>query len=105
MTKINFIENLSETLNLPKRQVAKVVQSVFDIIKEPLQREDKLIVSGFGDFIIRNKRARRGRNPHSGSDIVISPRRILTFRPSLVFKARLNQWKEKHIASAKASLL
>jgi integration host factor subunit alpha len=105
MTKIDFIENLSEKLHLPKRQIAKVVESVFDIIKETLQREDKLMVSGLGDFIIRNKRARRGRNPHSGSDIVISPRRVLTFKPSSVFKARLNQWKEKHISSVKASQL
>ena len=91
MTKIDFIENLYEKLNLPKKQVVKVVESVFDIIRETLQREDKLMVSGFGDFIIRNKKARRGRNPKTGGDIMISPRRVLTFKPSPVLKTSLNQ--------------
>ena len=91
MTKIDIVERLYEKLNLPKKEVDKVVESVFDIIKETFYREDKLMVSGFGDFIIRNKKARRGRNPQTGSDIIISQRRILTFKPSPLLNARLNQ--------------
>ena len=91
MTKIDIVEKLYEKLDLPKKEVDKVVESVFDIIKETFQREDKLMISGFGDFIIRNKKARRGRNPQTGSDIMISPRRILTFKPSPLLKAGLNQ--------------
>ena len=82
MTKLDVIENLYEKLNLPRKEIVKVVDSVFDIIREILQKEDKLMVSGFGDFIIRNKKARKGRNPKTGSDIVISARRILTFKPA-----------------------
>jgi integration host factor subunit alpha len=91
MTKIDIVGKLYEKLDLPKKEVDKVVESVFDIIKETLQREDKLMISGFGDFTIRNKKARRGRNPQTGSDIMISPRRILTFKPSPLLKAGLNQ--------------
>ena len=91
MTKIDIVDKLYEKLDLPKKEVDKVVESVFDIIKETLQREDKLMISGFGDFTIRNKKARRGRNPQTGSDIMISPRRILTFKPSPLLKAGLNQ--------------
>jgi integration host factor subunit alpha len=105
MTKIDVIENIYEKLGLPKREVAKVVESVFDIIKETLQQEDKLMVSKFGDFIIRNKKARRGRNPQTGSDIVISPRRVLTFKPSPVLKANLNQSERENISLAKAPVL
>ena len=105
MTKIDVIENLYEKVNLPKREVAKVVESVFDIIRETLQREDKLIVSGFGNFIIRNKKARRGRNPYSGSDMVITPRRVLTFKPSPVMKASINEPKQRNISSSKTPLL
>jgi integration host factor subunit alpha len=90
MTKIDIVERLYEKLNLPKKEVDKVVESVFDIIKETFYREDKLMISGFGDFIIRKKNARRGRNPQTGSDIMISSRRILTFKPSPLLKARLN---------------
>ena len=105
MTKTDVVENLHEKLNLPRKEIAKVVDSVFDMIRETLQHEDKLMVSGFGDFIIRNKKARRGRNPQTGSDIVISPRRILTFKPSTLFKASLNQSNEKSITSVKPPVL
>ncbi len=97
MTKLDVTGIIYEKLNLPRKEIAKVVDSVFDIIGETLQKEDKLMISGFGDFIIRNKKARRGRNPQTGSDIVISPRRILAFKPSSVFKASLNQSNEKNI--------
>ena len=91
MTKIDIVDKLYERLDLPKKEVDKVVESVFDIIKDTLQRKDKLMISGFGDFIIRNKKARRGRNPQTGGDIMISPRRILTFKPSQLFRAGLKQ--------------
>ena len=105
MTKIDVIETIYEKLDLPKKEVAKVVESVFDIIKETLRQEDKLVVSGFGNFIIRNKKARRGRNPKTGSDMVISPRRILAFKSSPTFKASLNQSKKENISLAKAPIL
>ena len=105
MTKVDVIESIYEKLNLPKKEVEKVVETVFDIIRETLQEEDKLMITGFGDFIIRNKKARRGRNPQTGSDIVISPRRSLTFKPSSVFKASLNQSNKKNISFKKAPLL
>ena len=90
MTKVDIIENIYEKVGFSKKEVSKIVESVFDIIKETLQTEDKIKISGFGNFLIRNKRARRGRNPQTGSDIEISPRRILTFKPSQVLKAGLN---------------
>lgn len=105
MTKIDIVEKLYAKLNLPKKEVDKVVETIFDIIKETFQQEDKLMISGFGDFIIRNKKARRGRNPQTGSDIMISPRRILTFKPSSVFKTSLNQSNKKNISLKKAPLL
>ena len=90
MTKVDIIENIYEKVGFSKKEVSKIVESVFHIIKETLQTEDKIKISGFGNFVIRNKRARRGRNPQTGSDIEISPRRILTFKPSQVLKAGLN---------------
>jgi len=72
------------------KEVAKIVETVFDIIKETLQREDKILISEFGNFVIQNKRARRGRNPQTGGNIEITPRRILRFKPSAVLKVSLN---------------
>ena len=93
MTKVDIVESIYEKVGFSKKEVAKIVESVFDIIKECLQKEDKIKISGFGNFVIRKKRARRGRNPQTGSDIEISSRRILTFKPSQVLKAGINHPK------------
>ncbi len=90
MTKVDIVEAIYEKVGFSKKEVAKIVESIFDIIKEHLQHHDKIKISGFGNFVIRNKRARRGRNPQTGDDIEITPRRILTFKPSQVLKASLN---------------
>ena len=90
MTKVDIIENIYEKVGFSKKEVAKLVESVFDIMKENLQQETKIKISGFGNFVVRKKRSRRGRNPQTGQDIEISPRRILTFKPSQVLKASLN---------------
>ncbi len=91
MTKVDIIENIYEKVGFSKKEVAKIVESVFDIIKESLQKEEKIKISGFGNFVVRRKRARRGRNPQTGDDIEIGARRILTFKPSQVLKGGLNE--------------
>ena len=90
MTKIDIVENIYEKVGFSKKEVAKIVESVFDIIKESLQQEEKIKNSGFGNFVVRKKRSRRGRNPQTGTDIEITSRRILTFKPSQVLKGALN---------------
>jgi integration host factor subunit alpha len=90
MTKVDIIENIYEKVGFSKKEVAKIVESVFDIIKESLQKEEKIKISGFGNFVVRRKRSRRGRNPQTGDDIEIGARRILTFKPSQVLKGELN---------------
>ena len=91
MTKIDIVDKIYEKVGFPKKELVRVVDTVFDMIKETLQREDKLVVSGFGSFVIRNKRSRRGRNPQTGGSIEITPRRVLTFKPSQVLRARVNR--------------
>ncbi len=91
MTKVDIIENIYEKVGFSKKDVAKIIETIFDLIKENLQHEEKIKISGFGNFVVRKKRARRGRNPQTGGDIEISSRRILTFKPSQVLKAGLNR--------------
>ena len=91
MVKIDIVDKICEKVDFPNKEVAKIVETVFDIIKETLQREDKILISEFGNFVIQNKRARRGRNPRTGGNIEITPRRILRFKPSAVLKASLNR--------------
>ena len=91
MTKDDIIDAIREKARLSKADASKIVESVFDIIKETLQREDKIKISGFGNFVARKKGTRRGRNPQTGSDMEISPRRVLTFKPSPVLRASSNR--------------
>ena len=91
MTKVDIVEEIYEKVGFSKKEVAKIVEYIFDIIKDTLIKEDKIKISGFGNFVVRKKRSRRGRNPQTGSDIEITARRILTFKPSQVLKGALNR--------------
>jgi integration host factor subunit alpha len=66
------------------------VESVFDIMKSCLERGEKLKISGFGNFVVKDKKARRGRNPQTGDAIEISARKVLTFKSSQVLRKTLN---------------
>jgi len=91
MTKIDIVDKICEKVGYSKSEVPKIVEIVFDTIKETLRRDDEILISGFGNFVIRNKRARRGRNPQTGDHMEITARRILTFKPIPVLKGRLNR--------------
>jgi integration host factor subunit alpha len=90
MTKADIIEGVYEKVGFSKKESAEIVELVFDTVKETLERGDKIKISGFGNFQVRHKNARVGRNPQTGREIEISARRVLTFRPSQVLKSALN---------------
>ena len=90
MTKIDIIQNVCDRLGFSKKESARIVESVFDIMKDELAKGDKVKISGFGNFIVKDKNSRRGRNPQTGAEIEISARRVLTFKSSQVLKKALN---------------
>lgn len=90
MTKADLIEKVYEKLGIPKKDSAELVEEVFRIMKETLASKEKIKVSRFGNFIVRDKRERIGRNPQSNEPMIISARRVLTFRPSQVLRTQLN---------------
>ncbi|MDO9228067.1 MAG: integration host factor subunit alpha [Syntrophales bacterium] len=90
MTKIDIIQDVYEKLGFSKKDSARIVESVFDIIKDNLTTGEKIKISGFGNFIVKEKKARRGRNPQTGDEIAISARRVLTFKSSQVLRKALN---------------
>ena len=95
MTKADIVDAVYHKLGgFTKREAAEVVEVVFETIKDTLARGEKLKISGFGNFVVRDKKARTGRNPQTGEEIVISARSVLTFKPSQVLKAELNGYKE-----------
>jgi integration host factor subunit alpha len=90
MTKAELIEEVYEAVGFSKKESANLVDQVFESIKEVLEKGEKLKVSGFGNFVVRHKKARIGRNPQTSEEIEISARKVLTFKPSQVLKNALN---------------
>ena len=103
MTKADIIEGVYEKVGFSKKESAEIVELVFDTVKETLERGDKIKISGFGNFQVRHKNARVGRNPQTGEEIKISERRVLTFRPSQVLKTALNTAAEAAAAAGSGS--
>jgi integration host factor subunit alpha len=89
MTKADLVDAIYERVGFSKKESAKIVELVFDIIKETLEKGEKIKISGFGNFVVRDKRSRIGRNPQTGEEIEISARRVLTFKPSQVLRNAL----------------
>ncbi len=90
VTKADLIDSVHHNVGFSKKEAADMVDLFFDTIKETLEFGEKLKVSGFGNFVVRRKRERIGRNPQTGQAIKISARKVLTFKPSQVLKNALN---------------
>ena len=90
MTKADIVEKVYQKIGFSKKEASELVELVFSSLKDVLQNGDKVKISGFGNFVVREKNERVGRNPQTGEQIKISARRVLTFRPSQVLKAMLN---------------
>jgi integration host factor subunit alpha len=91
MTKAEIVEQIYEQVGFSKKESAELVEKVFEAIKETLSRGEKVKISGFGNFVVRDKNSRKGRNPQTGEEILLEARKVLTFKPSLVLKNLLNE--------------
>ena len=90
MTKADLTDRIYEKLGFSKRDSAELVDQTFELIKDVIASEGKLKIAGFGVFEARAKHERRGRNPQTGEELTITARRVLSFKPSPVLKARIN---------------
>lgn len=91
LTKAEIVDQVFEKVGLTKKEATDVVEFVFDTLKDTLKNGDKVKISGFGNFIVRKKKARVGRNPQTKEEMTISARTVLTFKPSQVLRAMLNR--------------
>jgi len=91
MTKAEIVQALySKVGGFSRKESAELVDLVFEMMKETLGKGEKIKISGFGNFVLRDKRQRPGRNPQTGQPIKISERRVLTFKASQILKQALN---------------
>ncbi len=92
LTKADLAEKLFEELGLNKREAKEMVEVFFEEIKLALENNYQVKLSGFGNFDLRDKKERPGRNPKTGEEIPISARRVVTFRPGQKLKARVEEY-------------
>jgi integration host factor subunit alpha len=90
LMKNNIVERLQAELGLPKSQSIQITECLLEQIKASLESGDDVLVSGFGKFCVKEKSQRKGRNPATGEDVVLSPRRVVAFRCSGKLRRKLN---------------
>jgi len=92
LTKAEIADRLFEEVGLNKREAKEFVDAYFEAIREALERGENVKLSGFGNFQLREKNQRPGRNPKTGKEIPISARRVVTFRPGQKLRARVEAY-------------
>ena len=90
LTKDDVVEAVAKEIDFPKNQSVELVETLLELIKKTLESGDYFLVSGFGKFRVRAKKERRGRNPATGGDMMLRPRRVVTFHCSGKLRKKIN---------------
>jgi integration host factor subunit alpha len=91
LTKAHIIEAVTDQNGFPKKQSSETIEILLKIIKGALESGEDVLISGFGKFCVREKKERRGRNPATGEDLILAPRRVVTFKCSGKLKNLINK--------------
>jgi integration host factor subunit alpha len=91
MTKADIAEKIQSATGFTKKESAEFLEAVFSVMKNTLEAGENLKISGFGNFVVKQKKDRRGRNPQTGETITIESRRVLTFKPSTLLRQAINK--------------
>lgn len=90
LTKANIVDAIHDELGFPKNRSAELIEILLEQIKSNLENGEDVLISGFGKFCVKEKKARRGRNPATGDDMLLSQRRVVTFRCSHLLREKIN---------------
>jgi integration host factor subunit alpha len=91
LTKEKIIDRVYNQVGLSKNQSRRVTETLLEIIKQTLEKGENLLVSGFGKFVVKDKAARRGRNPQTKQDLDLRARKVVVFRTSGALRKKINQ--------------
>lgn len=91
MTKADIAERIQSNTGMTKKESLEMLEGVFLIMKKTLEAGEKIKVTGFGNFEVKQKKDRKGRNPQTGDTITIEARRILSFKPSMILRQAVNK--------------
>ena len=90
LTKANIVEEVAGQNGYPKNQSSEMIETLLEIIKRTLESGQDVLVSGFGKFCVKEKNERRGRNPATGEDMMMAPRKVVTFKCSRQLRDKIN---------------
>jgi integration host factor subunit alpha len=90
LTKANIVDSIHNDLGFPKNRSAELIEILLEQIKSTLEKGEDVLISGFGKFCVKNKKERRGRNPATGDDMMLSQRQVVTFRCSHLLREKIN---------------
>jgi integration host factor subunit alpha len=91
LTKNDIADLVYRRLDLPKSESLKAIEALLEIMKRTLENGEDILISGFGTFVVKDKKERMGRNPRTGETMVLRARRIVRFRPSGILRKRVNR--------------
>lgn len=91
LTKIQIVESIQNQTGFPKNRSLEIVETLLEIIKSTLASGEDVLISGFGKFCVKGKNERKGRNPATGEDLMLKPRKVVTFKCSGKLRARVNE--------------
>jgi integration host factor subunit alpha len=91
LTKAQIVEMIAEQNGFAKNKSIEIIENLLEIIKRTLESGEDVLVSGFGKFCVKNKGKRRGRNPATGSDLMLSARKVVTFKCSGKLREKVNR--------------
>lgn len=91
LTKANLVDAIKNESGLTRKQSFELVEALLKIIKRNLENGEDVLISGFGKFCVKEKKERKGRNPATGEDMMLAPRKVVTFRCSPVLRERINE--------------
>lgn len=89
LTKNSIFEDVAK-LGFTYKRAQEISETVLEIIKGTLENGEDVLISGFGKFCVKNKKKRRGRNPATGKELLLSERKVITFRPSSILRQKIN---------------
>jgi len=91
LTKIQIVESVQNETGFPKNRSLQIVEALLEIIKGTLASGEDVMISGFGKFCVKGKKERKGRNPATGDDLMLKPRKVVTFKCSGNLRAMVNK--------------
>ena len=92
LTKSVIVDEITNTLDFSRKKGVDVLEALLEIIKSAMENGEDVLISGFGKFCVKEKRARRGRNPATGDDMMLGERKVVVFRCSNILREKINEW-------------